>query len=124
TTVIVRDVQRLYKDFYRALKDIKKQIKHNKSVALTGNDYTKLHIHVDQARRAHIPRPEFAPANTVIKTSRLVVKIFTGNPQPSFENETSLPADVAKIGRKLAVVTTTTPPDAAQYHALENIGAT
>ena len=120
---VVHDVQTLYTTFHHYLEGVKQQIKNNKTWELTGDDYTSIHIHIDQGHRGHIPRPTVSPANQEIKTSHLVKKIFTSNPQPGKENDVSLPVDVAKIGRKLAVAAATAPaPGPEQYHTLESIG--
>ena len=109
-------------------------LKGNKLVELTGPDIANIHIHVNQAHRTHIPRPNFAPANQLIKSTHLVNRIFTSNPQPSFENDTKLPEDVQKVGRKIAVMFPNPgpipgggpqpTPNPEQYLHLENIGST
>ncbi len=121
----VFDINELYSHFHPFIAGVKQQIKLNKAVTLTGADISTLHIHVDAAHRGHVPRPAFAPANSVIKSTHLVAKIFTNNPNPPHEKETAMPQDVAKIDRKLAVVGSADPaPKPEQYDALETVGYT
>jgi hypothetical protein len=133
----VIDINSAYHVFHPYMESLKISLKKNKAITLTGADYTNIHIHQDADHRAHIPRPAIAPANQVIKTSHLITKIFTNNPQPGFENQTHLPVDVKKIGRKIAVVAafpnpippggggpSFPVPSAQQYITLEPIGST
>jgi hypothetical protein len=134
----VIDINTAYHNFHPFMEGVKKMLKHNMTITLTGTDYSNLHIHIDQPHRTHIPRPAFAPANQLIKSTHLVARIFTSNPQPSFENETHLPVDVVKVGRKVAVMfpfitppgpiggggVATPMPSPEQYHSIEAIGST
>ena len=121
----VKDIQDLYHLFHPSLSGLKKQMKNNKAVTLTGTDFGKMHIHQDAATRAHIPRPAFAPTNTLLKNTHLVNQIFTSNPNPPHEKETNLPVDVDKIGRSICYTKVGDPAPAPElYHHIESIGAT
>jgi hypothetical protein len=137
TDISVININNAYHSFHPLIEGVKKMLKSNTAITLTGDDYGSIHIHQDLDHRAHVPRPTVAPANQVIKTSHLVTKIFTNNPQEGFENQTKLPVDVKKVGRKIAVVppfVTPIPPGGGgaafpvplpeQYMTLEPIGST
>lgn len=120
----VIDINTLYRLFHFFLEGLKHQLKANKSLNLTGADYVGMHMHIDGVHRTHIPRPTIVPANKDIKSTHLVTKIFTSNPEVGHEGETKLPVDVARIGRKICVVAEGVTPVAANYHPLEDIGGT
>jgi hypothetical protein len=110
TDQTVIDINNAYRVFHPFMENVKKSLKSNPAITLIGADYTNIHIHIDAAHRVRVPRPEFAPTNQVIKSTHLVNRIFTSNPQPGTETSTHLPADVVKIGRKVAVVFPTSMP--------------
>ncbi|MEP7170154.1 MAG: hypothetical protein ABI855_12345 [Bacteroidota bacterium] len=124
TSESVKDINDLYNLFHPYYIGVVQQIKNNKSITLTGGDIAALHIHVDAPHRHHVERPAFAPSNTMIKSTHLVNKIFTSNPNPPHEDDIALPADVSRIGRKLAVVPPAEIPRPEQYHNLETVGST
>jgi hypothetical protein len=113
----------MYHDFHPYIEGVKKQLKANQNITLSGLDIAKINIHVDAAHRTKVPRPTITPGNAVIKFNHLLVTIFSNNPNPPHEKEEKMPVDVRKIGRKLAVLSTGTPV-AADYHHLEDIGST
>jgi hypothetical protein len=104
------------------------QIKVNKSLTLSGEAKATLHLHQDADHRTHIPRPEIVPHNQVIKQQELLAAIFSNNPNEPHQKETFLPQDVAKVGRKLAIMPKGSPegekPKPEQYHLLDSIGST
>jgi hypothetical protein len=124
TDTVVHDVINLYHNFHSSIQGIKAQIKNNKSITLTEEIISKVHIHVDAPHRAAVPVPGFAPVNQLIKSTHLVNKIWTFNPQPGMENETSMPIDVVRIARKMAVVADGVTPSAENYHAITQVGVT
>ena len=124
TEQTVIDINNAYDTMHQGLQNLKKQIKNDATVELTGADYTHLHIHQDASKRHHIPTPDFVPMNTCLKLTHLVAQIFTSNPNPPHETENKLPVDVDKIGRKIAIVKPTDPePAISSYHNLEAIGS-
>lgn len=125
TPPVVMDTKTSYKEFRKFINALKKGIKNNPTVELTGDDYSALYIHKDAERRKAVPRPTIYPANTLVKQAYCSATIFTSNPNPPFEKETSLPKDVTKIGRKVAFTKKDeAAPDIKSYVTLEAIGAT
>jgi hypothetical protein len=124
TDTVVHDMINLYHDFHSSILGIKQQIKNNKSITLTAEMISKIHIHVNAPHRTAIPVPGFAPANQLIKSTHLVNKIWTFNPQPGMENETNMPVDVTRISRKMAVVADGVTPSPENYHAITQVGVT
>lgn len=100
-------------------------LKANIMITLIAQDYKSLFMHVDAEHRQHVPRPDFAPANTVLKQTHLVTQIFTSNPNPPHEAEKKMPEDVIRISRKIALVKpgVTTKPEPDAYHHLEPVGS-
>ncbi len=122
---VIKDIGDAYDTFHSKIQAVKTMLKTNILITLTNNDYTSLYLHKDAERRVHIPRPDYAPANTVIKQSHLIAEIFTSNPNPPHEVEKKMPDDVAKIGRKIAFVKPDdSPPALNLYHHIEPIGST
>ncbi len=123
--LVIKDISDAYDTFHTKIQAVKAMLKANILITLISQDYTSLNIHEDAEKRAHVPRPGFAPANTVIKQTHLVVQIFTSNPNPPHEKETNLPEDVTKIGRKIAYGKPgENPPALDLYHHIEPIGST
>lgn len=122
----VSDIQSLYNTYHAKHQNLKLLIKSNKSLTLTGAWINTLHLHQDADPRVHVPRPEIVPKNQVQKQTELMTRIFSNNPNPPHETETSLPKDVTKIGRKLAILAAGSSgvPAPEQYHNLEHIGST
>jgi len=117
----VIDINKAYDVFHPYLQSFKMQIKNDLTIELTGDDYTGLHIHEDNDRRHHIPRPTIEPENTVEDQTHLITKIFTFDPKHNTIKK--LPEDVKKIGRKIAI----TPefdakPDPKAFINLEDVG--
>ncbi|MHB8261514.1 MAG: hypothetical protein ACYDCN_16225 [Bacteroidia bacterium] len=96
----------------------------NRDITLTGADYTNIHIHQDAAHRVHIPAPTISPINTVTANKHLVVYFFSHEPAATVSTERSLPTDIGKIGRKLAIVAAGTTPTDAQYIHINDVGTT
>ena len=118
------DVEAQYVIFHPEIEGLKKQLKSNMDITLTGDDYTGIHIHQDEAHRHKVPAPAFAPGNQVIKQTHLISRIFTNNPNTPHQKETHKPIDVAKVGRTIAKVKIGDPePAADKYDPLANIGA-
>ncbi|MEI6816305.1 MAG: hypothetical protein WCL14_06815 [Bacteroidota bacterium] len=97
----VKDINDLYDKFHAEIEDLKKQLKSNTDIVLTGTDYSKIHIHVDLDHRHHVEKSTIAPANTCTKITHLVNRFFTFNPTSGQEAVKHLPKDVKKIGRKV-----------------------
>jgi hypothetical protein len=121
--ISVAAINNAYKKVHPVLQSLKKQLKSNKSISLIALDYGELYIHQNKPRRAHIPRPFNCPTNEVLLQHHLVVKIFSRNPDDLRNNRRKLPDDVAKIGRKLAIVNSDVwQPAPELYQYLDTIG--
>lgn len=121
----VKDINDAYDLFHPQMQDLKQTLKHNRDITLTGADYNAIHIHQDATHRTHVPAPTIAPINTVTKHTHLMVYFFTHEPAATAGTERALPADIGKIGRKMAIVAATAaaPADGAYVH-LNNVGTT
>jgi hypothetical protein len=125
TPPAVKDMQVIYDTYHGFTQGLKRQIKNNQAITLTGDDYRNLYIHEDLDPRSHIPRPVITPDNSIQLQTHQRAQIFTFNPNPPFQKEVALPADVKKIGRKIAFGKMDDPcPDAGLFHTIESIGST
>ncbi|MHB8261292.1 MAG: hypothetical protein ACYDCN_08890 [Bacteroidia bacterium] len=125
TEQAITDINTSYDTLHPIMQGLKQTLKHNKSITLTGADYTNIHIHQDAAHRGHIPAPIISPINTVTEIKHLVVYLFSHEPASTGGvTQRALPTDIGKIGRKLAIVAAGTVPTAAQYVHINDIGST
>lgn len=125
TEPVVTDLQNLFAVFHPEILGIKQQIKNNKTVVLTGNDYAKISIHKDAEQRSHVPRPTVSPINEVKKQYHLITEIFTHSSAPEHLTETHLPVDVVKIGRKIVITAIDeSQPELSKFQPIEAIGVT
>ena len=92
----------LYEEFHPEILKVKKFIKDNPNITLTSKDYTKINIHQDADTRTHIARPTIIPGNNKEDQKGVNIQIFTFD--PAHDTDKKLPVDVAKIGRKIAIV--------------------
>jgi hypothetical protein len=121
----VKGMQMIYDTYHAFTQGLKRQIKNNQAITLTEDDYKNLYIHEDMDPRSHVPRPVISPENSIQLQTHQRAQIFTYNPNPPFQKEVALPADVKKIGRKIAYTKIDDPcPDFGLFHALEIIGST
>ncbi len=106
------------------LSGIQQQVKNSKAVTLTDADIDNLYIHRDAPRRGRVPVPSVAPDNVLLASKHLTNRISTFEPSPGIENHLGLPADVSRVGRKIALVPQGEPaPQASDYHPLDSSGA-
>ena len=125
TPAVIKAVQDAFAVFQPKMQDLKKMLKSNLEITLIPEDYAALFIHEDAEHRSHIPRPDKAPVNQIIKQDHLTVDVFTSYPEAPHQDDTKLPDDVVKIGRKMAkVAATAAEPDPDAYHSLEAVGNT
>ena len=117
----VIDAHATYDVFHKEMEALKKQLKSNMDIELTGADIIALYIHQDETPRHKVPAPKFGPNNMVTKQTHLVTRIFTLNPTDGHQTEKHKPDGVAKVGRKLAKVEAGSEPK--DYAALASIGA-
>jgi hypothetical protein len=123
TDVAILGVKLAYKVFHKEIQAIKLQLKFNKAIELTEEDYAAIGIHKNAKKRYRRPRPVKAPNNSVSLQYHSVTQICTFDP----ENPTkkALPEDVFKIGRKMVIQPIDQkPPELKAYQPLESIGKT
>ncbi|HEX7413352.1 MAG TPA: hypothetical protein VF411_04840 [Bacteroidia bacterium] len=120
------DINTSYDTFHPIMQALKQTLKHNKAITLTGADFTAIHIHQDAAHRVHIPAPTISPINTVTVNKHLVVYFFSHAPASTGGvTERSLPTDVGKLGRKVAIVANgAAAPADKDYVHINDTGAT
>ncbi len=124
TNPTIMNIKKAYKIFRPEMNGLKKQLKAHLDVKLLGADYGSLYIHKDSSRRRKVPAPKFAPHNSESSRSKSVVQIFTSNPNPPHDSAKSRPVDVAKIGRKMAIVAFGAPePTQDKYITLDTTGS-
>lgn len=123
TAQTVIDMKEIYDDFFPEIQGIKQQLKNNKAIHLTGEDISKINIHVDAERRHRVPCPTDTPCSEVLSRKHLVAKILTHSSDPEHSSERRLPDDVDKIGRKMVVQANTDPiPTDDKYIRIESVG--
>ena len=119
----VKDINDLYDVFHKEIEGLKKQLKANSEITLTGTDYKKIHIHIDLDHRHHVAKPTIAPESTCTKITHLVNRFFTFNATSGQETVKHLPEDVKKIGRKVAYTNHGDPiPSRDKFSLLDAIG--
>lgn len=123
TDPVILAVKKAYKIFYSEIQAIKLQLKFNKAITLTSEDYANIRVHKNVTKRSRVPRPVMAPDTEVLYQTHLVAKIFARC--PGHKTKKSLPDDVKKIGRKLVVQAVDLDlPLPAMYQSIESIGST
>ncbi len=100
----VKDMKEWYDATHKITEDLKKVLKANDEITLTGTDYMKIHIHENLDPRKKVPGSTITPENDCIKTTHCVNRIFTSNPTEGYQAETALPTDVKQVGRKVVYV--------------------
>ena len=110
TAQSIIDAHQTYDVFHTEMEALKKQLKSNMDIELTGADIIALYIHQDETPRHKVPAPKFSPKNIVTKQTHLVTRIFTINPTDGHQTEKHKPSGVAKVGRKLAKVVASSEP--------------
>ena len=122
-TAAVIDMKAIYAILHPEMENLKKQLKANTDIVLTGTDYTKIHIHEDADARVHVPKPTITPGNSTSNTSHCANKFFAFNPTEGEEAKKALPVDVKKIGRKVYYANHGDPlPALDKYTLLDAIG--
>jgi len=101
TTAQMEDI---YERLFPLIEQIIKFIEFNPNIVLSTEEKTNLFI-VDKAeKRGHIARPTIISSNNLEFQNKVVVKILTYHVTPPDELQKKLPVDVAKIGRKIAIM--------------------
>ena len=121
----ITNIDNLYDILHPYMEGVKKQIQNDPNVILSGDDRTILHIPVPASHRVHVPGTSYSPAVAVLRLLHLIARLFVFNPNVGHETEIHKPTDVAKIGRKTAVVKAgDLPPTIDKYIHLDDIGTT
>ena len=104
-------------------RGLQQQMKNNRALEMTDADYDNTFTHRNADRRGRRPTPTVAPANTLLDSKRQTNTIETYKPVEGDTNHRRLDKDVARVGRKVALINSGDPvPTADDYHSLPPSG--
>lgn len=122
TAPVNASIQSIYKEFSAEIRGLQQQIKKDRSITLTAEDYEKLYIHKDKSTITRPNRPDKAPELVLLNTAHLENEFEAHLPNSEDIRHLALPAGW-KLSRKIAVVGPTDPPPLAQdYRPIDSVG--
>ena len=111
---VINDTNVAYQNAMTVVEGVRKQIKSNSTVELSGLDLVILNIPVSTPRRNHVNVPDKEPVVVCVMKSPLLMRFIAFDPTNPFKR--AKPADVEAIGIKTAIVPTgSLPPNIKDY---------
>ena len=122
TPPVVLAINRVYDEFIVVVRAIRRQLKNDPNLHLTGDDYLEMGIHMDKPTRTRSVIPDFAPVITQIKINHLANEFEVRRPTSEDIEHLALPKGY-KVSRKLAIVDPGSPPPLTNaYKTIDSVG--
>ena len=100
-TPVINDMNVSYESCFLLTEGIRKQIKSNSTIVLSGLDRRMLNIPVPPPRRSHVKVPDIKPVVVCVFKTELLMKFIVFDPNNPFRK--AKPPGVASIGVKVAI---------------------
>ena len=115
-------MRRSYTSMDALVRGLRLQIKHNRALTLTSEDYQSLGIHRDKQTRTRATAPEHAPIIALLGTTHLENEFQVQQPDSEHFHHLALPPG-PKLARKLAVTAPGSPaPTPQDYRPIDASG--
>lgn len=122
TPAVLGEIHKLHKEALAFVRMLRRQIKHNGTITLTGDDYQSLYIHQDKKTATRINPPDYAPDIVLLDSHHLTNTFEAKRPGSENVGHLALPKHM-KLARRLAITESASPaPPLEAYQPINNIG--
>ena len=118
STPVVNDMNVSYMDCYRITEGIRRQIKANTTVVLTGLERLILAIPTPPPPRRHVATPDIEPVVVCVFKTELMLRFIAFDPTNPFRR--AKPKDVSAIGIKTVIVNAGAPTPGIKDYIIQN----